>query len=508
MPPLDAQAIAALLRELAQRSAAGGGNPYRSKAYRRAAESVATLPIPLEQLVAERRLREIPGVGEGIAEIIATLHKTGSHPTLEALRQEGGARLRDTTDDSGGGQRHIDRAAMLLDNAVRTLREARPELKRITAAGDFRRGAELVGDLALVAEAPSLADGPSTLTAGGELTVHLTDAAHYGITLLHATGSKSHLQALTALARDHGLTLDKRGLRQGRKPLAAASEEAIYQRLGLPFIQPELREGRDEIARALANDLPELVTEQDLRGILHAHTDQSDGVDTLEAMAEATRARGYSYLGVADHSISARYAGGLTAPEIEAQHRLIARLNKRYGKGFRILKGIESDILADGSLDYPDEVLQRFDFVVASVHSRFKLDREAQTRRIIRAVGNRRTTILGHMTGRRLLQRPGYAVDVEAILKACAAHGVAVEINAHPWRLDLDWRWHQRALELGCLLSINPDAHSTRELDFTRWGVTVARKGGVPAERVLNCRNLAQLVRYLGRRQKRIANSE
>jgi DNA polymerase (family X) len=501
--PLDSQAIAALLREFAQRTAAGGGNRYRSKAYKRAADSVATLPILLEQLIAERRLREIPGVGDGIAEVIATLHKTGSHPALEALRQEGGALPGDTTDDSGSGQRHIDRAAMLLDNATRTLSEARPELKRITVAGDFRRGAELVGDLALVAEAPSLENGPSTLTAGGELTVHLTDAAHYGITLLHATGSKSHIEALTALARDKGLTLDRSGLRQGRKRLAAASEEAIYQRLGLPFIAPELREGRDEIARALANDLPQLVTDKDLRGLLHAHTDLSDGVDTLEAMAEATRARGYRYLGVADHSISAHYAGGLTAPEIAAQHRAIDRLNKRFGKGFRILKGIESDILADGSLDYPDEVLARFDFVVASVHSRFKLDRKAQTQRIVRAVANPRTTILGHMTGRRLLQRPGYAVDVEAILKACAGHGVAVEINAHPWRLDLDWRWHQRALALGCLLSINPDAHSTRELDHTRWGVVMARKGGVPADRVLNCRNLAQLTRYLSQRRKR-----
>jgi DNA polymerase (family X) len=234
----------------------------------------------------------------------------------------------------------------------------------------------------------------------------------------------------------------------------------------------------------------------------------SDGVDTLEAMVEAARARGYRYLGIADHSVSAHYAGGLTIAEIEAQHAAIEALNKRYGKSFRVLKGIESDILADGALDYPDEVLARFDFVVASVHGRFKLDRKAQTRHIIRAVGNPRTTILGHPTGRRLLQRPGYDVDVEAILEACAAHGVAVEINAHPWRLDLDWRWHERALALGCLLSINPDAHSTRELDHTRFGVAIARKGGVPADRVLNCRNLQGLMRYLGSRRKRIANSE
>jgi len=280
----------------------------------------------------------------------------------------------------------------------------------------------------------------------------------------------------------------------------ARSEEEIYAGLGLPFIEPELREGTDEIARALKHALPKLATDADLRGILHAHTDLSDGVDTLETMAEATRARGYRYLGVADHSKSAHYAGGLSVEEIEAQHAEIDRLNKRYGKTFRILKGIESDILADGTLDYPDEVLGRFDFVIASVHGRFKLNRQTQTQRIIRAVQNPFTTILGHMTGRQLLRRPGYEVDVEAILAACAEHGVAVEINANPWRLDLDWRWHRRALELGCMMSINPDAHSTDELDLTHWGVEMARKGGVPAERVLNALSLSSLLQHLKRR--------
>jgi len=207
-------------------------------------------------------------------------------------------------------------------------------------------------------------------------------------------------------------------------------------------------------------------------------------------MAEATRHRGYRYFGVADHSRSAHYAGGLSLEEIAAQHAEIDQLNRRYGKRFRIFKGIESDILADGSLDYPDEVLAQFDFVVASVHGRFKLDRMEQTERILRAVYNPHTTILGHMTGRQLLRRPGYEVDIERILSACAKHGVAVEINANPWRLDLDWRWHQRALELGCLMSINPDAHSTDEIDLTHWGVEMARKGGVPKERVLNCLDL------------------
>jgi histidinol phosphatase-like PHP family hydrolase len=247
-------------------------------------------------------------------------------------------------------------------------------------------------------------------------------------------------------------------------------------RSAYPCIEPELRESQDEIALALACKLPRLVTDKDLCGILHVHTEMSDGVDTLEVITEATRALGYQYFGVADHSKSAHYAGGLSIEEIEQQHAEIDRLNKRYGRTFRILKGIESDILPDGSLDYPDDVLERFDLVVASVHSRFKLDRNTQTERILRAVATPYTTILGHMTGRQLLRRPGYEVDIERILKACAEYGVAVEINGNPWRLDLDWRWHRRALELGCIMSINPDAHSTDEIDLTHRGVEMARK--------------------------------
>jgi DNA polymerase (family X) len=196
------------------------------------------------------------------------------------------------------------------------------------------------------------------------------------------------------------MTLDESGLHAGRKLVAAKTEEDIYAALGLPFIEPELREGRGEIALAERGKVPKLVTDADIRGILHAHTDRSDGGDTLEVMAEATRVRGFSYFGVADHSQSAHYAGGLSLEDIAEQHAEADRVNKRFRDHFRIFKGIESDILPDGSLDYPDHVLAAFDFVVASVHSRFKLDRKEQTERIIRAVRNPRTTILGHLTGR------------------------------------------------------------------------------------------------------------
>jgi DNA polymerase (family 10) len=218
-------------------------------------------------------------------------------------------------------------------------------------------------------------------------------------------------------------------------------------------------------------------------------------------MAQATRDRDFQYFGVADHSKSAHYAGGLSVDQIAEQHREAERLNKSFRKTFRILKGIESDILVDGSLDYPNEVLERFDFVVASIHGRFKLDRKAQTDRLLRAISNRHTTILGHMTGRQLLRRPGYEIDIEKVLRACAKYGVAVEINAHPWRLDLDWRWHEAALDFGCLMSINPDAHSIPELDHMHWGVQMARKGGVPAKRVLNAMPLPEILRHFKTRR-------
>jgi DNA polymerase (family X) len=557
MATFDAQAVAQLLREFAGRSSLLGGNPYRAKAYARAADSLAALVVPLEQIVDAGRLTEIPGIGDAIADIVTKLHRTGTHPSLDAMRKEfpagvlemltvpglrpdkvlklyktlGITSLADLEQAAredrikgakglGGalqakilrsleiarsaeGRFHMHRAAILLENAVRSLQQAHPELKRVTIAGDLRRGCELVADLALVAEAPALADGPATLMSGGGLKVHLTDKRRYGITLLLATGSPRHIEGLHVLATHKGLKLGPEGLLRGRKMFAARSEEDIYAALGLPFIEPELREGRGEIERATKGKRPVLVTDRDVRGILHAHTDLSDGVDPLKVMAQASRERGYQYFGVSDHSKSAHYAGGLSVEEVIQQHQDIDRLNRSYGNDFQILKGVESDILADGSLDYPDDVLERFDFVVASVHSRFRLDPKSQTGRIIRAVANPYTTILGHMTGRQLLRRPGYEVDIEGILEACASYGVAVEINANPWRLDLDWRWHERALELGCMMSINPDAHSTREIDLTHWGVEMARKGGVPAKRVLNCLTLPQLMQHLQKRRSR-----
>jgi DNA polymerase (family 10) len=556
---VDTQTVAKLLREYAQRSALRGGNPYRSKAYSRAADSLGALAVPLDRLIAEERLTDIPGVGNAIADIITRLHRTGTHPSLEKLRKDipagvlelltvpglrpdkvlrlykdlgitslaelEGAAKEDRIKKakglgaalqtkvlqnlaiarSGEGRLHLHRAAALLEHAKGTLEKARPELNRVTIAGDFRRGCELIADLALVAEAPPSDSGLTVLNSSG-LKVHLTDRKHFGTALLHATGSSGHLDQLRILAARKGMRLEPDGLQKSRS-LVAATEEDIYSALGLPFIAPELREGRGEIERALEGKLPELVTDRDLHGILHCHTDASDGTQTLETMARATHQRGFQYFGVADHSKSAHYAGGLSIEQIKEQHRDADRLNKSFGRNFRILKGIESDILADGSLDYPEEVLESFDFVVASIHGRFKLERKAQTDRLLRAISNPRTTVLGHMTGRQLQRRPGYDIDVEKVLRACARYGVAVEINAHPWRLDLDWRWHQAALDFGCMMSINPDAHSIPELDHMHWGVEMARKGGVPANRVLNAMTLSEITQHLKRRRRKYARA-
>ena len=553
---LDAAAVAKLLLEFGRRIALAGSDYYRSRAFQRAADRIAALAEPLERVVDEGRLRDIPGIGEAIADIVTRLHRTGTHPSLEKMRQEmpegvlemlsipglrpeqvntihrelgietladleaaaradrlrsikglgaavqrkvlQGLRIR----EAGQGARHLHRAAELIEAATESLHQSGVELGRIVPAGDLRRGGELVSDLAVVAETKRLKNGPKVFREG-ELAVHLTDASRFGATLLLATGSERHLRELEELAEAQGMTLTATGLRRGSKVVAAKTEADIYRALGLQYIEPELREGIGEVALARSGSIPPLVTAGDVRGILHAHTDASDGVNTLEEMAEAARSRGYGYIGITDHSKTAHYAGGLSVDEIAEQHAEIDRLNAGYDGGFRIFKGIESDILPDGSLDYPEDVLRRFDFIIGSIHGQFRLEPEAQTERLLRAAANPYVTMLGHLTGRQLLRRPGYEFDIERVLAACGKHGVAIEINGNPWRLDLDWRWHRRGAELGCLFGVNPDAHSIPEIDSsTRWGVAMARKGGLGPDRVVNTLPARDFARWLEERRQ------
>ncbi|RYF89097.1 MAG: PHP domain-containing protein, partial [Chitinophagaceae bacterium] len=271
---------------------------------------------------------------------------------------------------------------------------------------------------------------------------------------------------------------------------------------GLQFVAPELREGLGEITLAANHKLETLITFADIKGALHNHSTWSDGVHSIQEMAIYCRDHlKLEYLGMSDHSKTAFYARGLTEQQIFGQHAEIDRLNSELAP-FRIFKGIESDILYDGSLDYGNDVLRTFDFIVASIHSNLKMSEEKATERLIRAIENPYTTILGHPTGRLLLSRTGYAIDHKKVIDACAANGVVIEINANPLRLDLDWRWHRYAVEQGVMLSINPDAHRNEGFHDMEFGVLVARKGGLTPGNCLNCKTLEELELFLSSKKQ------
>lgn len=289
---------------------------------------------------------------------------------------------------------------------------------------------------------------------------------------------------------------------------AVESEEAIYRSAELPYIVPEMREGGGEFAWVQQHNSDQLITWDDLKGILHNHSTYSDGKDTLEQMALYCQELGFEYLGIADHSQTATYAQGLKVEDVLRQHEEIARLNARFASEnpsnpFKVLKGIESDILGDGSLDYPQEVLASFDYIVASVHSNLSMSIEKATSRLIKAIENPYTTILGHPTGRLLLSREGYPIDHKAVIDACAANNVVMEINASPWRLDLDWRWIDYCIEKGVMLSINPDAHAREGYLDMHYGLAVARKGGLTKNMTFNALSLSEIEAYLGKRLAR-----
>jgi DNA polymerase (family 10) len=264
-----------------------------------------------------------------------------------------------------------------------------------------------------------------------------------------------------------------------------------------------MREGFGEVALARENKIPELLQDSDLKGILHNHSTYSDGKHSLRQMAEYCKSLGYEYLGISDHSRTASYAGGLDIEKVIKQQAEIDTLNKELAP-FKIFKGIESDILGDGSLDYPEEVLASFDFIVASVHSILNMDVKRATDRLIRAISNPYTTILGHPTGRLLLRREGYPIDHRAVIDACAKHNVVIEINANPWRLDLDWRWIRYAMDQGVKLSINPDAHEMEGYSDMKYGVLVGRKGGLTKEMTLNTLNGEEIAAYFAGRKERL----
>ena len=390
-------------------------------------------------------------------------------------------------------------------------------------AGSFRRCKETVGDLdVLVCCTPRvpvadhfvayhevaevLAHGPTRssvrLRSGLQVDLRVLPRASYGAGLHYFTGSKPHSIAIRTLGRKRGLKINEYGIFRGTHRVAGREEMDVYTAVGLPWIPPELREDRGEIEAAAAGTLPRLVEMGDIRGDLQSHTTDSDGRDSLEAMAEAAQARGYEYLAVTDHTPSVRIARGLDRAGFRRQMRRIDRLNARL-RSLTILKGAEVDIRADGTLDLDDETLAALDVVVVSVHSSFDLPVEAQTRRLLRAIAHPSVDVLGHPTGRIIGKRRAEEIDLEQVYRAAGDHGVLIEVDAQPERLDLDDMAVRAAIAHGVTLAIDSDAHTVAELGFMQWGVAQARRGWAERKHIANTRPLAQLLRLLhhGRRR-------
>ncbi len=413
-------------------------------------------------------------------------------------------------------------AHLLLANIVK-----HPDISHAEVAGSIRRHNEVVGDIDIVAEcsadpskvAESFARSPGVVEGkigkedpgsvqirfvdGTHLDMHCVTKADYPVALWRATGSAAHVEEMRVLAKSRGFEIAGNSLvGKSADRVSLTDEAAFFSALDLDVIPPEMREGMGEIEAAARRELPNLVTFDDLRGVLHCHTDYSDGTATIEEMANAAKERGWDYIGISDHSESAFYAGGMKRDELLRQHEEIDRLNEQMG-GFRILKGIEADILADGRLDYDAAILDSFDYVIGSIHSRFSMDGDAMTTRVLAALDDPHLTVLAHPTGRLLLTREAYAINIEAVLEKAADVGVAVELNADPHRLDLDWRYCRQAKELGVTIEIGPDAHSTAGLDNVHFGVGMARKAWLEAGEILNTRSADDVVAFARKRREK-----
>ena len=459
-------------------------------------ESLGIDSLPeLEAAAQDGRLASLPRFGEKTAQNILK--------GIAFLRQASGFRL----------SHHALEEAQGLRDALARL----PGVQQAVIAGEVRRRLEVVREivLVLVAEIPpaelfarlSQLPGVSefagqderrvTLRFAGGTTaqVVVTTPVNAGAVLVQATGSEGHMQQLAAFAREQGCSLDGAALWRGSGFVPTPDEAAVYRALGLPVIPPELREGRGEIALAAAGTLPQLLERADLQGFLHCHTSYSDGTNTVRQIAEACRAAGYRYVGITDHSQAAAYAGGLSPDDVVRQCDEIDEVNAHL-RGIRVLKGIEADILQDGALDYPAAVLDRLDFVIGSIHSRFNMPRDEMTARVLAAMDDPHLTIVGHPTGRLLLSRDPYGLDLDAVIAKAAVAGVAIEINADPHRLDLDWRVLPQAKAAGVTISIGADAHNLAGIANVEFGVGIARKGGLGAADILNARSAEDFLAF------------
>jgi DNA polymerase (family 10) len=548
---MENKPIARTLRLLSQLMELHEVNPFKIKSIANAAFKVDKLPFPLAgKTVAE--LEKIDGIGKSLAAKIAELLETGTMADLQEMLDQTPEGVVEMMGIKGIGAKKVaiiwkelgientgelyyacnenrlieakgfglktqeeikkviefrmaGNGKFLYAQVEKEAHELMDEIRGIFPdalkhfAGEFRRLCEVISELVIVIGSIDQQVAYNALANSGLLQnvslnenhisgelnngllvdVICVQRAEYYKELFINTGNEEHVEAVL-----------ERVSTELEQP---ESEELIYEKANLAWVQPELREGTTFLQDANHNRLPTLITYNDLKGTLHNHSTWSDGVNTLEEIALYCRDElKLEYLGISDHSKSAFYAKGLSIERVLQQQEEIDHLNKQL-TGFHIFKGIESDILNDGSLDYPDEILKKFDFIVASVHSNIKMQEDKATARIIKAVGNPFTTILGHPTGRLLLSRKGYDIDHKKVIDACAANNVVIEINANPLRLDLDWRWHQYALEKGVMLSINPDAHRNSGFYDMHYGVNIGRKGGLTKQMCLNALSLSEI---------------
>jgi DNA polymerase (family X) len=550
--------IAKKLASLAQLLAAQKANKYKVKAYRRAANTISALSESVEDLVRSNEdLTKYPGIGEAISGAIREIVLTGGSRQLESLRQSvtpevaaiseypkldprrvlrifkklNIATVSELKENLESGEiaaalgprmaEHVRQAIsesheVLLytaDNMVPAVKKfllEKCKVKRAELTGIVRRRVEVIDEISFLLQTDAFAGviaklerygGRTELLSADDQTAEFKLASgvrlkivhaaprKWGLNLIVTTGSDEHVRRLNADGRVYRLATSKDNY---------PTEESVYNKLDMAFIVPELREGNDEVELALRRQLPTLVSINDIRGDLHAHTISSDGINTIEEMVAAVSRKGYDYVGISDHSQSLKIANGLSQEELWNQIRRIDELNEK-SEGIRILKSAEVDILSDGSLDYPDELLKELDYTVCSIHSRFGLGRAEQTNRLRRAMENRYFTILGHATGRLLLKRPGYELDMEQVIEHARQVGCFFEINSSPDRLDLSATNAHLVSDAGLKIAINTDAHSVQEFDYIQYGVDQARRAGFEKSGVLNCMSLRALERLFKR---------
>jgi DNA polymerase (family 10) len=565
--------IAETLRHVADLLEIEGANPFRVRAYRRAAQTVEDLPKSAAKMVAEgKTFVGLPGIGKDLAGKITEIVNTGRLGALAEIEARTPTTLSALTAIPGLGPkrvhqlhealgirtfRDLERAAKA--RKIRELRgftakteekilaeiergkereqrfkiataedfaqtlcdylQADPSIGRVIVAGSYRRRKETVGDLDILVTcakgraavnrfvsydevAKILAKGSTRATvllrSGLQVDLRVVPARSYGAALHYFTGSKSHNIAIRKLGQARGLKINEYGIFRDGKRIGGRTEEEVFAAVGLPYIEPELREDRGEIQAAAARQLPKLISLSDIRGDLHVHTKASDGKSSLREMVEAAKARGYEYVAITDHTKHATVARGLDEKRLAKQLDEIDKLSEDLDD-IRILKSSEVDILADGKLDLSDNMLARLDLVVAAVHYKFELDAQKQTDRMLRAMDNKRVNILAHPTGRLLGERPGYPLDLERVIEGAKDRGVALELNAHPSRLDLDEIHCKLAKELGAKLVISTDAHSTFGLDTMRFGIGQARRAWLERKDVLNTQTWAGLKKAIAR---------